>query len=421
MPRGETFSVQVAPENGQPYTVMLEIGMEGVDIRNSEGSMSLMKIPLETISRWSMRGSRLLLFTKNSRGEEHIVTLVGSQYTIRSVLDTLTSCCMQMAEILENEEEQSRRREPVKVELPSSDQVVFWSEPEKSGWMHSQGEHIKTWRKRWFILKDGYLFRFSSPDVDSKSVPRGVVDLSQVSHVGDGHEGTGKENSICLSGVGGDTYFFVDSETAQVEWISALDNAVSRIVKKIAGVEETPVNHCLTDQLEERYSRAAERNTKKITRAYRGDEGMVNIMNYSQQRQEPEMIQIDYGSIAGGRQAPQAAPPSSSSSRPSGPGYDTAHVHQSTSAPSPPVVYGNGGTQYQAPMPQQPTPPHQYHTNTTNAYQQQYTASHDLMDFATAPPQSPEIPQWEVHYTEDGRPYYYNRTTGETTWEPQPS
>jgi hypothetical protein len=67
MPRGETFSVKVAPENGQPYTVMLEIGMEGVDIRNSEGSMSLMKIPLETISRWSMRGSRLLLFTKNSR------------------------------------------------------------------------------------------------------------------------------------------------------------------------------------------------------------------------------------------------------------------------------------------------------------------------------------------------------------------
>ncbi len=67
MPRGERFNVQVAPENGQPYTVVLEIGMEGVDIKNSEGSASLMKIPLETISRWSMRGSRLLLFTKNTR------------------------------------------------------------------------------------------------------------------------------------------------------------------------------------------------------------------------------------------------------------------------------------------------------------------------------------------------------------------
>lgn len=351
------------------------------------------------------------------------MTLVGSQYTIRSVLDTLTSCCMQMAEILENEEEQSRRREPAKVELPSSDQVVFWSEPEKSGWMHSQGEHIKTWRKRWFILKDGYLFRFSSPDVDSKSVPRGVVDLSQVSHVGDGHEGTGRDNSICLSGVSGNTYYFVDSETAQVEWISALDNAVSRIVKKIAGVEETPMNHCLTDQLEERYSRAAERNTKKIARAYRGDEGMVNIVNYSQQqqRQEPEMIQIDYGSIAGGRQAPSAAPSSSSpygDARPSGSmmGYDTAHMYQGT-APPPPLAYGNG-TQNQAPLSQHP--PHHHH-DTSTAYQQQYTASHDLMDFATAPPQSPEIPQWEVHYTQDGRPYYYNRTTGETTWEPQPS
>jgi hypothetical protein len=27
------------------------------------------------------------------------------------------------------------------------------------GWLQSQGDHIKSWRKRWFVLKDGFLFR----------------------------------------------------------------------------------------------------------------------------------------------------------------------------------------------------------------------------------------------------------------------
>ncbi len=228
----------------------------------------------------------------------------------------------------------------------------------------------------------------------------------------------------------------MDSETAQVEWISALENAVSRIVKKIAGVEEGPRNHCLTDQLEERYSRAAEKkNTAKIARAYRGDEGprdggMVNIMNYSQQRQEPEMIQIDYGSIAGGRQASSAPPPNIASTSSYGyaspSGHDTGHMYPGThvyqaqqQAPS---------TQYHPPPQQQQHQQQQHHHQQQQHQQQQHqqqqydsSISNDLMDFATAPPQSPEIPQWEVHYTSEGRPYYYNRTTGETTWEPQPS
>jgi hypothetical protein len=39
------------------------------------------------------------------------------------------------------------------MQLLTADQVEFWHGPEKTGWMHSQGEHIKTWRKRWFVLK----------------------------------------------------------------------------------------------------------------------------------------------------------------------------------------------------------------------------------------------------------------------------
>ena len=67
------------------------------------------------------------------------------------------------------------------VQLPSAEDVEFWVAPEKAGWLQSQGDHIKTWRRRWFVLKQGYLFRFASPDVTSASKPRGLVDLSKAS------------------------------------------------------------------------------------------------------------------------------------------------------------------------------------------------------------------------------------------------
>ncbi len=82
--------------------------------------------------------------------------------------------------------------------------------------MHSQGEHIRTWRKRWFVLKQGFLFRFASSDINSGSKPRGIVDLSQVTDVTDGSAATGRPNSIKVSTAGSHICYLTDSETAQV-------------------------------------------------------------------------------------------------------------------------------------------------------------------------------------------------------------
>nr|BAD82044.1 pleckstrin homology (PH) domain-containing protein-like [Oryza sativa Japonica Group]BAD82313.1 pleckstrin homology (PH) domain-containing protein-like [Oryza sativa Japonica Group] len=38
--------------------------------------------------------------------------------------------------------------------------VEFWRSPERAGWLTKQGEYIKTWRRRWFVLKQGRLFWF---------------------------------------------------------------------------------------------------------------------------------------------------------------------------------------------------------------------------------------------------------------------
>jgi hypothetical protein len=61
------------------------------------------------------------------------------------------------------------------VQLPSVDSVEYWRSPDKAGWLQSQSEVMKMWRRRWFVLKQGYLFRFLSPDVSGEQVYGCVV------------------------------------------------------------------------------------------------------------------------------------------------------------------------------------------------------------------------------------------------------
>lgn len=85
------------------------------------------------------------------------------------------------------------------LQLPTQDEVEYWHKAEKSGWLQSQGEHLRTWRRRWFVLKQGFLFRFADQNVVAATKPRGIVDLSKVTDVGSGRDTTGKNNSVTLS------------------------------------------------------------------------------------------------------------------------------------------------------------------------------------------------------------------------------
>jgi PH domain len=95
----------------------------------------------------------------------------------------------------------------------SADEVEFWRNPEKSGWMYSQGDVIKTWRRRWFVLKQGFLFRFADQNVDHASKPRGIVDLTNVQDVSDGREATSKANSIKLATATGQVQLLLPSRS----------------------------------------------------------------------------------------------------------------------------------------------------------------------------------------------------------------
>jgi len=276
----------------QHQRVVVQIGLDGLRILAAEGGRAMRAYDLKHIARWQHQDggggggngyghggppSALVLFTRTPVDvEERRLTLQGDPSTVRSALDTLTCCCMQLAEILQNEEEEQgggaggggggdsralrglaqqggRRQRPAaaaQASLPTADQVRYWHEPEKSGWLHCQGDVTRMWRRRWFVLKQGHLFRFMAPR-DAAQDPfssaaerggggggdkvRGVVDLSRVQDVRDGREATGRPHSIQLvTATGASVCYACDGETERVEWASALEGAVQALVRRLA-------------------------------------------------------------------------------------------------------------------------------------------------------------------------------------------
>lgn len=386
--------------------------------------------------------------------EDRAVTLQGDERTICNVLDTLTCCCMQMAEMLENNGRPDDgasieaanslhtllKKSKKQAQLPTADQVEFWKDPEKAGWMYSQGEHIRTWRKRWFVLKQGYLFRFSDPDINASSKPRGIVDLSQVTDVTDGNSTTGKPYSLKLStasGGGRATCYICESETAQVEWMSALDTAVARIVKIVAGVGDDDDNE--EEVRRHRQKKASASSSSDKHRSSGGGDsrqthgnGMVTVVNYgvgdvpgTTATTTPGggggggYVTIDYSTQIAGA---QPGPPSYSNTGGGGGGggmYQEQHYYSGG---------GGGGGQYDN--------QHYFQQQQQQVMQQPYGGGGDvaptgggmtLMDTVTSAAGALQQQHhsdgggssmmWQVHYTNDGRSYFYNSMTGVTQWE----
>lgn len=48
---------------------------------------------------------------------------------------------------------------------------------EKTGWLTKQGEKVRSWKKRWFVLRNGTVFYYGSP---KSKTPKGVIPLYNV-------------------------------------------------------------------------------------------------------------------------------------------------------------------------------------------------------------------------------------------------
>lgn len=106
------------------------------------------------------------------------------------------------------------------------DGVEFWSQPERAGWLTKQGEYIKTWRRRWFILKQGKLFWFKDSVITRGSVPRGVIPVATCLTVKGADDVIHKEFAFQLSTKSETMYFVADSDKEKEDWISSIGRSI---------------------------------------------------------------------------------------------------------------------------------------------------------------------------------------------------
>ncbi|KAL9231429.1 hypothetical protein vseg_006661 [Gypsophila vaccaria] len=109
---------------------------------------------------------------------------------------------------------------------PAHEGVEFWVEPERSGWLTKQGEYIKTWRRRWFVLKQGKLFWFKESAVTRGSRARGVVPVSTCLTVKGAEDVVNKQFAFELSTKDDTMYFIADSEKEKEDWINSIGRSI---------------------------------------------------------------------------------------------------------------------------------------------------------------------------------------------------
>ncbi|KAI4382780.1 hypothetical protein MLD38_008697 [Melastoma candidum] len=113
--------------------------------------------------------------------------------------------------------------------------LEFWSRPERAGWLSKQGEYLPTWRRRWFVLKQGKLFWFKDSVVTRTSVPRGVIPAADCLTVKGAEDVLNKQCAFEISTRSDRMYFIADSEKEKEDWINAIGRSIvqqSRVIEE---------------------------------------------------------------------------------------------------------------------------------------------------------------------------------------------
>ncbi|OVA02666.1 Pleckstrin homology domain [Macleaya cordata] len=118
------------------------------------------------------------------------------------------------------------------------DGVEFWSNPERTGWLTKQGEYIKTWRRRWFVLKQGKLFWFKDSNVNRFSRPRGVIPVNSSLTVKGAEDILfNKRFPFELSTDSETMYFVADSDKEKEEWINSIGRSIVQQSRSVTDSE----------------------------------------------------------------------------------------------------------------------------------------------------------------------------------------
>ena len=383
--------------------------MDGLRVFDGSGQRCLHVYPLESIMKWSTPGAtQLLCRVKTSGGSEVEVKLEARADTVQEMLDSLTAACMQVQEMLDHKPpggvgargggagggdrvplthgrqglgELGREIEAAEgqrkswfgrsaapasqtsgqVAVPSA--IIFWHNPTHDGWLHSQGDHTKSWRRRWFVLKSGWLVRFIHEKITMDTKARGAYDLSRCTSVSvpspfDTAKQLAKPGSatLQLNMEGGvEVLLAADSETERDLWREVLVRAVKDLREGAAPAGGGGARGAAP-------SRSG------------GDSSSTGGNNLMRQLQQAEAGYSSHASHGGG-----GAPHVHRDGTITVVGYEGSGGYGSSNSPSAPT---HGG--YHAPPP---------------------------------PPQAASAAKWQVCYTQDGQVYYHDPATGRVQWE----
>jgi len=110
--------------------------------------------------------------------------------------------------------------------------VRFWEPPlDRAGWLWKRGDVVPTWRRRWFVQKQGAIFWFLDPGRASlpTSRPRGALFLRDCVSVRSAEDAVGKPHALEVATATGGSWFFVaESEEEKEGWINAVGREIVR-------------------------------------------------------------------------------------------------------------------------------------------------------------------------------------------------
>lgn len=116
--------------------------------------------------------------------------------------------------------------------------VEFWHSPDRTGWLMKQGEVMKSWRRRWVVLKQGKIFWFKNEVVTPQSPCRGIIEVDKCLSVKGAEDAIHRSFAFELSTADSVMYFVADSDKEKEDWINAIGRA---IVRHSASLQEEEV------------------------------------------------------------------------------------------------------------------------------------------------------------------------------------
>ena len=107
------------------------------------------------------------------------------------------------------------------------DHIEYWKDPELSGWLQSQGEQVKTWRRRWWVFKNLQMFRFKDANVTPQTVPRGVIRMKECESVQTTDALGAKKCALKIRHTSGEvTYLVADNNVDMVQWLTKIEEGI---------------------------------------------------------------------------------------------------------------------------------------------------------------------------------------------------